>query len=114
MDFHIDRTVWPRSDNSVVASRYHSSADKAAGDPEFPQISRPLPHPEQTTRRKRKRDAGANGRQPDVKEVIPLEDIYMFAPVPDRRRVLFSQDGGMGAVYLFMNISAGYKSCELR
>ncbi|CAH1374216.1 unnamed protein product, partial [Tenebrio molitor] len=31
MDFHIDRGVWPRSDNSVVASRYHSSADKAAG-----------------------------------------------------------------------------------
>lgn len=39
MDFHIDRAVWPLSDNSVVAFRYHSSADKAAaGDPGFPQI----------------------------------------------------------------------------
>ncbi|EEZ98427.1 hypothetical protein TcasGA2_TC000900 [Tribolium castaneum] len=38
MDFHIDRAVWPQSDNSVVASRYHSSADKASGDAEFPQI----------------------------------------------------------------------------
>ncbi|RZC40944.1 hypothetical protein BDFB_008181, partial [Asbolus verrucosus] len=90
--------VWPRSDNSVVASRYHSSADKAAGDPEFPQIS-PLPHPEQTTRRKRKRDAVANGRQPDVKEVIPLEDIYMFVPVPFLQGCFFPIGGWGRLIY---------------
>lgn len=31
-------------------------------------------------------------RQPDVKEVIPLEDIYMFSPVPFLERVIFFPD----------------------
>lgn len=49
IEFDADRTIWPRCDNIDVTSRYHSSADKAAGSPIPPKSLS-----EQTTRRKRK------------------------------------------------------------
>lgn len=37
-------------------------------------------------------------RQPDVKEVIPLEDIYMFSPVPALEKGDFFSDRTSGGV----------------
>lgn len=57
MDFHADRAIWPLCDNTVITSRYHSSADKAIGAPGIPRnpvLPNLLSDPEQTIRRKRK------------------------------------------------------------
>lgn len=60
-----------------------------------------LRYSKQTTRRKRKSDAATNGRQPDVKEVISVEDIYIFLLVPVSARVIFTRYR-VGVDYLFI------------
>lgn len=81
---------WPSRANTVITSRYHSSADKAMR-PEIPWIQPasccyldPGKQTQSDGTGKRKEQQGSEpmGRQPDVKAVIPLEDIYMFLLVP--------------------------------
>lgn len=78
IEFDADRTIWPLCDNTDITSRYHSSADKAAGSRIPPKSPFEANNPAETERD----TAVSQWRQPDVKEVILVEDIYGFLLVP--------------------------------
>lgn len=78
IEFDTDRTIWPLCDNTDITSRYHSSADKAVGSRIPPKSPLRANNPTEAERVA----AVSQWRQPDIKEVILVEDIYVFLLVP--------------------------------